>query len=81
MDLSLREGIHLQEVIHTAKEIDLKSKLCGFNQAVLDQTTLWGLGECAIWRGWGGRLDIIEELYTEEAKSEQHLQPYDLIDI
>ena len=31
------------------------------------------------WMGWG--LDIIAELYTEEAKSEQHLQPYDLIDI
>lgn len=31
------------------------------------------------WMGWG--LDIIAELYTEEGKSEQHLQPYDLIDI
>ncbi len=37
VDLTLREGVHLQEAIQTAKEIDQKSKLCGFNQAALDQ--------------------------------------------
>jgi hypothetical protein len=74
VDLSLREGIHLQEVIHTAKEIDLKSKLCGFNQAVLGSNYFMRVRRMRnlTWMGWG--LDIAE-LYTEKAKSEQHLQP------
>ena len=42
MDLTLREGIQLQDALHTAKEIDQKSKLCGFNQVALDQTALQG---------------------------------------
>ena len=59
MDLSLREGIHLQAVIHTTMGIDLNRKLCGFNQAGLG----W-LCDCEIGRGWGWGLDIIAELYT-----------------
>lgn len=44
VDLTLRDGIHLQEAIQTAKEIDQKSKLCGFNQAALDQMARQGYG-------------------------------------
>lgn len=42
VDLTLQDGIHLQEAIQTAKEIDLKSKLSGFNQAA--------------WIRWHGRV-------------------------
>ncbi len=41
-------GVHLQEAIQTAKEIDQKSKLCGFNQAALDQMARQGYGNARV---------------------------------
>lgn len=37
VDLTLTDGVDLQSAIHTAREIDLKSKQAGFNQEALDQ--------------------------------------------
>lgn len=36
MDLTLRDGINLQEAITSAKQIDEQSKTAGFYQEVLD---------------------------------------------
>ncbi|WP_336956180.1 hydrolase or metal-binding protein [Acinetobacter johnsonii] len=64
VDLTLREGIHLQEAIQIAKEIDQKSKLCGFNQAALDQTALLGYENVQFAVGGEGEANLVEEFYT-----------------
>ncbi len=64
MDLTLSEGIHLQEAIHTAKEIDQKSKLYGFNQYALDQMTLQGYGNAQFEISGEEGLEIVDEFYT-----------------
>ena len=76
VDLTLREGIHLQEAIHTAKEIDQKSKLCGFNQAALDQTALQGYTNAQFEVDVEEGLDKIEEFYPKENKSQQQVQDF-----
>ena len=78
VDLTLREGIHLQEAIQTAKEIDQKSKLCGFNQAALDQTAVKGYTNARFEVGSEEGLDVVDEFYTEELKPEQSQQTHDL---
>ena len=63
VDLTLREGIHLQEAIQTAKEIDQKSKLAGFNQNALDQMALQGYGNSQFEMNVEEGLDVVEEFY------------------
>ena len=67
VDLTLRDGVHLQEAIHTAKEIDQKSKLSGFNQAALDQTALQGYGNAQFEVDGEDGMDVVEEFYTGES--------------
>ncbi|PNN09706.1 hypothetical protein [Acinetobacter sp. FDAARGOS_131] len=66
VDLTLREGIHLQDALHTAKEIDQKSKLCGFNQAALDQTALQGYANAQFEMDGEEGLDLVDEFYSDE---------------
>lgn len=76
VDLTLREGIHLLEAIQTAKEIDQKSKLSGFNQAALDQMARQGYGNAQFEVNAEEGLDLVEEFHAEESsKAEQ--QPID----
>lgn len=67
VDLTLHEGIHLQEAIQTAKEIDQKSKLCGFNQVALDQIARHGFSNAQFEVNTEEGLDLVEEFYTEES--------------
>lgn len=76
VDLTLREGVHLQEAIQTAKEIDQKSKLCGFNQAALDQMARQGYGNTRFEVDVEEGLDKIEEFYPEENKSQQQVPDF-----
>ena len=66
VDLTLREGIHLQEALHTAKEIDQKSKLSGFNQAALDQMARQGYSNAQFEVNGEEGLDLVEEFYSDE---------------
>jgi len=75
VDLILREGIHLQEAIHTAKEIDQKSKLSGFNQAALDQVALQGYVNAQFEVGGEEVLDLVEEFYVGENSESEQIQP------
>lgn len=71
VDLTLRDGIQLQDALHTAKEIDQKSKLCGFNQAALDQTALQGYANAQFEVNGEEGMDVVEEFFAEvEAKDE-----------
>ncbi len=64
----------LQEAIQTAKEIDQKSKLCGFNQVALDQMALQGYGNARFEVNGEEGLDLVEEFYTDEViRSEEIL--------
>ena len=66
VDLTLREGIHLQEAIQTAKEIDQKSKLAGFNQHALDQIALQGYGNSQFEVDGEDGMNVVEEFYQGE---------------
>ncbi|MFX8676844.1 hydrolase or metal-binding protein, partial [Acinetobacter baumannii] len=64
----------LQEAIQTAKEIDQKSKLCGFNQAALDQMARQGYGNAQSEVNIEEGLDLVEEFYADEIVKSQQLQ-------
>lgn len=68
VDLTLRDGIHLQEAILTAKEIDQKSKLCGFNQVALDQVARQAYGSARFEVDSDEGLDLAEEFYAEDTE-------------
>ena len=70
------EGIHLQEAIQTAKEIDQKSKLCGFNQAALDQMARQCFDNEVFEMNVQEGLDLVEEFYAV-ASSEVEQKPID----
>ncbi|UNT43932.1 hydrolase or metal-binding protein [Acinetobacter sp. LUNF3] len=66
VDLTLREGIHLQEAIQMAKEIDQKSKLAGFNQNALDHMALQGYGNSQFEVDSEDGMNVVEEFYQGE---------------
>ena len=78
VDLTLRESIHLQEAIQTAKEIDQKSKLCGFNQLALDQAALQGYANARFEVDGEEVIEIIDEFYTESSERQDRKQIHDL---
>ncbi len=71
VDLTLRDGINLQEAISSAKQIDEKSKVAGFYQEALDHVARQGYGNASFEVGAEESLDIIEELYSDECKPDQ----------
>ena len=74
VDLTLREGVHLQEAIQTAKEIDQKTKLCGFNQHALDQMARQGYGNARFEVDSEEGLDLVEEFYTDDVVESEQVQ-------
>ena len=78
VDLTLRDGAHLQDAIQIAKEIDQQSKVPGFNQDALDQMARQGYGNARFEVNSEERLDLVEEFYSDEPKPEQHYQKHDL---
>lgn len=78
VDLTLRDGTNLQDAISSAKQIDEQSKTAGFYQEALDHVARLGYSSANFEIGGEEVLDIVEEFYTEEAKSERHEQTNDL---
>ncbi|MEE9903118.1 MAG: hydrolase or metal-binding protein [Acinetobacter haemolyticus] len=78
VDLTLKDGVNLQQAIQMAQEIDQQSKQAGFNQTALDQTAKQGFANAQFEVNAEEGVDLVEEFYTEEAKSEQHQQIHDL---
>ncbi|ENW84387.1 MULTISPECIES: recombination directionality factor [Acinetobacter] len=81
VDLTLRDGINLQEAITNAKQISEKSKAVGFYQEALDHVARQGYGNASFEVGGEEGLDIVEEFYNDEKKPEQHQQTHDLTDV
>ena len=78
MDLTLRDGVNLQDAIISAKQIDEQSKTAGFYQEALDFVARQGYGNASFEVGGDEGLDIVEEFYSDESKLEQHQQTHNL---
>lgn len=75
MDLTLRDGVNLQQAIQVAKDINQQSKQSGFNQHALDQTARQGYGNARFEVNSEEGLDLVEEFYTDENSEAMTLQP------
>ena len=65
VDLTLRDGVNLQEAINNAKQISQQSKTAGFYQEALDQEARKGYGNASFEVGGEEGLDVVEEFYGE----------------
>ena len=81
VDLTLRDGIHLQEAIETAKEIDQKSKASGFNQMALDQMARQGYGNARFEVNVEEGLDLVEEFYAVDAQQQDQKHMHDITQV
>ena len=68
VDLTLREGVNLNDAIQTAKEIDQQSKVTGFNQNALDQIARQGYGNARFEVNSEEGLDLVEEFFNDVNK-------------
>lgn len=66
VDLTLRDGVSLQDAIQTAQEIDQQSKQSGFNQNALDATARLGFSNAQFEVNAEEGLDLLEEFYSDE---------------
>ena len=66
VDLTLRDGVNLQEAISSAKQIDEQSKAAGFYQEALDHVARQGYGNASFEVGSEEGLDIVEEFYSDQ---------------
>ncbi|QUD78461.1 hydrolase or metal-binding protein [Acinetobacter baumannii] len=65
VDLTLGDGISLQQAIQMAKEIDQQSKATGFNQSALDQIARQGFANAKFEVNGEEELDLMEEFYSD----------------
>lgn len=75
VDLTLRDGVNLQQAIQVAKEIDQQSKASGFNQHALDQMARQGYGNARFEVNSEERVDLVEEFYSDELVESEQTQP------
>ncbi|MEB3755119.1 hydrolase or metal-binding protein [Acinetobacter sp. MD2(2019)] len=66
VDLTLRDGVNLQQAIQMAQEIDQQSKQSGFNQTALDQMALQGYSNARFEVNSEEGLDLVEEFYMDD---------------
>ncbi|ELO6156028.1 hypothetical protein QVL04_005016 [Escherichia coli] len=76
VDLTLRDGVNLQQAIQTAQDIDQQSKASGFNQHALDQMARQGYGNARFEVDSEEGMDLVGEFYVEKS-SEVEQQPID----
>ncbi|WP_315078731.1 hydrolase or metal-binding protein [Acinetobacter guillouiae] len=75
VDLTLRDGVNLQQAIQMAKEIDQQSKGIGFNQSALDQMARQCFSNARFEMNSEEGLDLVEEFYTDEVTESEKTQP------
>lgn len=74
VDLTLRDGVNLQQAIQMATEIDQQSKASGFNQHALDQMARQGYANARFEVNLEEGLDLVEEFYTDEGFESELVQ-------
>lgn len=81
VDLTLRDGVNLQQAIQMANEIDQKSKHQGFNQSALDDTARHGYANAQFdMNGEEGR-GIVEEFYAGDVQQQDLENEHDLAQV
>ncbi|MBJ9371958.1 hydrolase or metal-binding protein [Acinetobacter sp. TGL-Y2] len=75
VDLTIRDGVNLQQAIQMAKEIDQQSKAIGFNQSALDQMARQCFSNARFEVNSEEGLDLVEEFYTDEVTESEQAQP------
>ena len=65
VDLTLREGVSLNDAIVQAKQIDEQSKVAGFYQEALDHVARQGYGNARFEVNGEDGLDLVGEFYTD----------------
>lgn len=73
VDLTLRDGVNLNDAITSAKQIEEQSKAAGFYQAALDHVARQGYCNASFEIGAEEGFDIVEEFYTEEIKRQKQI--------
>jgi hypothetical protein len=69
VDLTLRDGVNLQEAIISAKQIDEQSKAAGFYQEAVDHIARRGFANARFEMDTEEGLDVLEEYYPEQEQS------------
>lgn len=78
VDLTLRDGVNLQQAIQVAKDIDQQSKQSGFNQHALDQMARQGYSNARFEVNAEEGLDLVEEFYAESTQQQDQKKVNDL---
>ncbi|WP_213686868.1 hydrolase or metal-binding protein [Acinetobacter sp. WY4] len=78
VDLTLRDGVNLQQAIQVAKDIDQQSKQRGFNQHALDQMARQGYSNARFEVNAEEGLDLVEEFYAESPQQQDQKKVNDL---
>ncbi|WP_445345267.1 recombination directionality factor [Acinetobacter bohemicus] len=66
VDLTLKDGMSLNEAIRTAKEIDQQSKEAGFYQEAVDFVARQGFANAQFEMNGEEGVEIVEEFYTDQ---------------
>ena len=77
VDLTLKDGVSLNEAIRTAKEIDEQSKDAGFYQEAVDFVARQGFANAQFEVNGEEGLDVEEEFYAEQRDQLEAQQPSD----
>ena len=81
VDLTLREGISLNDAITQAKQIDEQSKAAGFYQEALDFIAKQGFANAQFELNGQEGLDIVEEFFNESDREEHPIITPDVMSI
>ncbi|OTG98344.1 hydrolase or metal-binding protein [Acinetobacter sp. ANC 4654] len=73
VDLTLREGISLNDAIVQAKQIDEESKVAGFYQEALDHVARQGYGNAKFEMNSEEGVDVVDEFYDKEGNQQDHV--------
>lgn len=76
VDLTLREGISLQQAILGAKQLQQEALACGFQQESLDQVARQGYANAVFDRDEGDDgMQVVEEFYSEPSTETSSADP------
>ncbi len=78
VDLTLRDGVNLQDAIHSARQIDEQSKAAGFYQEALDFIARKGFENARFELNNEEAMDVLEEFYIDESKQQPHEETHDV---
>ena len=81
VDLTLRDGVSLQEAIQTAKELDEQMRQTGFSQKGLDQVAREGFANGQFEIDVEEGPEVVEEFYVEDSQQQDQQQVHDLSNV